>query len=72
MLVLLSRFLLAFCLASILENWRQKIKIGEFFGSNIFGARATPDICYSRQYIEFCITTIDLKGHDNISHLLLR
>jgi hypothetical protein len=30
-------------LASILENWRQKIKIGDFFGSNIFGARATPD-----------------------------
>jgi hypothetical protein len=29
-------------LASILENWRQKIKIGDFFGSNIFGARATP------------------------------
>jgi hypothetical protein len=28
-------------LASILENWRQKIKIGDFFGSNIFGARAT-------------------------------
>jgi hypothetical protein len=26
----------------ILENWRQKIKIGDFFGSNIFGARATP------------------------------
>jgi hypothetical protein len=43
MLVLLSRFLLAFCLASILENWRQKINIGDFFGSNIFGARATPD-----------------------------
>jgi hypothetical protein len=30
-------------LASILENWRQKIKIGDFFGSNIFGARATTD-----------------------------
>ena len=30
-------------MASILENWRQKIKIGDFFGSNIFGARATPD-----------------------------
>jgi hypothetical protein len=31
-------------LASILENWREKIKIGDFFGSNIFGARATPVI----------------------------
>jgi hypothetical protein len=30
-------------LASILGNWRQKIKIGNFFGSNIFGARATPE-----------------------------
>jgi hypothetical protein len=30
-------------LASILENWRQKIKIGDFFGSNIFGAIATTD-----------------------------
>jgi hypothetical protein len=35
--------LLAFCLALILENWRQKIKIGDFFGSNVFGARATPE-----------------------------
>jgi hypothetical protein len=42
MLVLLSMFLLAFCLALIFENWRQKIKIGDFFGSNVFGARATP------------------------------
>ena len=25
-----------------MENWRQKIKIGDYFGSNIFGARATP------------------------------
>jgi hypothetical protein len=30
-------------LASIIENWQQKIKIGDFFGSNIFGARATPE-----------------------------
>jgi hypothetical protein len=30
-------------LALILENWRQKIKIGDFFGSNVFGARATPN-----------------------------
>jgi hypothetical protein len=29
-------------LASILENWQQQIKIGDFFGSKIFGARATP------------------------------
>jgi hypothetical protein len=24
------------------QNWQQKIKIGDFFGSKIFGARATP------------------------------
>jgi len=37
-------------LCSILENWRQKIKIRDFFGSNIFGVRATPgqsDSCVS-------------------------
>jgi hypothetical protein len=47
MLVLLSRFLLAFCLALIFENWRQKIKIDDFFGSNVFGARATPDVTHN-------------------------
>ena len=36
-------------MASILENWRQKIKIGDFFGSKIFGARATPDVASSMQ-----------------------
>jgi hypothetical protein len=47
MLVLLSRFLLA-----ILENWRQKIKIDDFFGSNIFGARAIPgSLC---KVVVFC------------------
>jgi hypothetical protein len=33
MLVLLLRFSLSFCLASILENWRQKIKIDDFFAA---------------------------------------
>jgi hypothetical protein len=45
-------------LASILENWRQKIKFGDFFGSNIFGARATPAIYVieqkSEELVSFC------------------
>jgi hypothetical protein len=42
------------------ENGRQKIKIGDFFGSNIFGARATPETtsfldCLKLKYIYFFI-----------------
>jgi hypothetical protein len=43
-------------LASILENWRQKIKIGDFFGSNIFGAKATPDRCEKKTLLKTLFT----------------
>jgi hypothetical protein len=44
MLVLLSRFFTGILFGFNIGELATKIKIGDFFGSNIFEARAKPDI----------------------------